>query len=49
MATVEITGKPPVKYVDLTAPKIKKILNDHILKGAIVDEYVLAIGSERTH
>ena len=49
MATVEITGKPPVKYVDLTAPKIKKILNDHILKGAIVDEYVFAIGSERTH
>jgi len=49
MATVEITGKPPVKYVDLTAQKIKKILSDHILKGTIVDDYVLAIGSERTH
>jgi len=49
MATVEITGKPPVKYVDLTAQKIRKILSDHILKGTIVDDYVLAIGSERTH
>jgi len=48
MATVEVTGKPPVKYVDLTAQKIKKILNDHILEGTIVHEYALAIGSERT-
>ncbi len=49
MATVEITGKPPVKYVDLTAEKIKKILNIHIIKGNIINDYVLAIGSERTH
>ncbi|UCG91808.1 MAG: (2Fe-2S) ferredoxin domain-containing protein [candidate division WOR-3 bacterium] len=49
MATVEITGKPPVKYGDLTATKIKKILHDHIVKGNIVNDYALAIGSERTH
>jgi len=49
MATVEITGKPPVKYVDLTAAKVKKILHDHIIKGNIVSEYALAMGSERTH
>ena len=49
MATVEITGKPPVKYVDLTAEKIKKILNTHIIKGNIIKDYALAIGSERTH
>jgi NADP-reducing hydrogenase subunit HndB len=49
MATVEITGKPPVKYVDLTAEKIKKILTQHIIKGTIVSEYALAMGSERTH
>ena len=49
MATVEITGKPPVKYVDLTVEKIKRILNEHIIKGNIVKEYALAIGSERTH
>lgn len=49
MATVEITGKPPVKYVDLTVEKITKILHEHIINGNIVNEYALAIGSERTH
>jgi (2Fe-2S) ferredoxin len=49
MATVEIAGKPPVKYVDLTVEKMKKILEKHIMKGNIVNEYALAIGSERTH
>jgi NADP-reducing hydrogenase subunit HndB len=49
MATVEITGKPPVKYVDLNKQKIKKILEQHVIKGNIVTEYALAVGSERTH
>ena len=49
MATVEITNKPPVKYVDLTNEKMKKILEQHIIKGNIVNEYALAVGSERTH
>lgn len=49
MATVEITGKPPVKYVDLTKEKIKEILNKHIIEGKIVNEYALALGSERTY
>ena len=49
MATVEVTGKPPVKYVDLTTEKMKKILNQHIIKGTIVNEFALAVGSERTH
>jgi NADP-reducing hydrogenase subunit HndB len=49
MATVEIAGKPPVKYGDLTQEKIKKILITHVLKGNIVKEYALAVGSERTH
>ena len=49
MATVEIKGKPPVKYVDLTTGKIEKILNLHIIKGNIINDYALAIGSERTH
>lgn len=49
MATVEIEDKPPVKYVDLTNEKIKEILNEHIIKGNIIKEYALAIGSERTH
>jgi len=49
MATVEISGKPPVKYVDLNVTKIKKILESHVLKGNVVKEYALAIGSERTY
>ncbi len=49
MATVEITGKPPVKYADLTTEKMKIILNQHVMKGNIVNDYVLAVGSERTH
>jgi len=49
MATVEITGKPPVKYVDLTTEKIKEILQNHVMKGSIVSAYALAVGSERTH
>lgn len=49
MATVEITNKPPVKYVDLTNEKMKKILEQHVVKGNIVNEYALAVGSERTH
>lgn len=49
MATVEMPGKAPVKYVDLTAEKIKKVLRDHVIGGAVVREFALAIGSETTH
>jgi len=49
MATVELVDKPPVKYVDLTPEKVKKIFSEHILKGNIVTEYALALGSETTH
>jgi len=48
MVTVEIPGKPPVKYVELTREKIKTILSEHIMGGNIVAKYALAIGSERT-
>jgi NADP-reducing hydrogenase subunit HndB len=46
MATVEIAGHPPVKYVDLDSRKIRKVLVDHALNGHIVKEYALAVGSE---
>lgn len=49
MATVEISGKPPVKYVNLNADKVKQIVKVHLVGGKIVNEYALAIGSERTH
>jgi len=47
MATVQLPQEPPVKYVDLTEEKIVRILNEHVLKGNVVSEYALAVGSER--
>ena len=47
MITIELQGQPPVKYVDLTADKAREILDKHVLSGQIVEEYALAVGSER--
>ena len=49
MATVELVDKPPVKYVDLTPEKIKRIFTEHVVKGNVVHEYALGFGSETTH
>ncbi len=48
MATVEVKGMPPVKYVDLTEKKIEEIFEKHVQKGEIIKEYALAAGSEKT-
>ena len=48
MATVEVLDHPPVKYVDLTREKMQRIFQEHVLKGSVVTEYALAVGSERT-
>lgn len=47
MMTVELQDEPPVKYVDLTSEKAKRIFVEHVLGGKIVTEYALALGSER--
>ena len=47
MTTVELKGEAPVKYSSLTADKMKKIFEEHVVGGKIVQEYALAIGSER--
>ncbi len=47
MITVELGDSAPVKYGDLTPEKARKILEEHILGGRIVNELVLGIGSER--
>jgi NADP-reducing hydrogenase subunit HndB len=49
MATVEIAGEAPIKYVDLTEEKIRRIFTDHVLGGHIVMDCALAMGHERTH
>ena len=48
MITVEVIEQAPVKYVDLDKKKVKEIFDEHIMKGNIVKDYALAIGSEQT-
>ncbi len=48
MATVELVGKAPVKYVDLNGEKMKKIFEEHVLAGNVIPEYALGYGSEKT-
>jgi NADP-reducing hydrogenase subunit HndB len=47
MMTVELEGKPPVKYIDMNSEKAVEVLDKHVLGGKIVKEYALAVGSER--
>lgn len=48
MATVELMGSPPVKYGELTREKMHRIFQEHVLNGTVVNEFALAVGSERT-
>jgi len=48
MATVELKGQPPVKYVDLKPERILRIFNEHVLGGRIVTDFALASGCETT-
>ncbi|MBN1764375.1 MAG: (2Fe-2S) ferredoxin domain-containing protein [Sedimentisphaerales bacterium] len=48
MVTVEMEGKPAVKYVDMTPEKAKEVFVKHVLGGEMIKEYALAAGSERT-
>lgn len=48
MATIELRGQPPVKYVELTPEKIRRIFERHVMGGTIVTESALATGSETT-
>ena len=49
MATIELMGEAPVKYIDLDEEKTRKILVEHVLGGKIVEEYALAMGSESSY
>jgi NADP-reducing hydrogenase subunit HndB len=48
MITVELKGQSPVKYVEVDPEKMRRILKEHVLGGALVWEYALASGSETT-
>ncbi len=47
MMTVELKGQAPVKYIELNEEKTSKIFSEHVLSNKVVEEYALAIGSER--
>ena len=47
MATIELVGEAPVKYIELTPEKVRRIFQEHVLGGRLVSEYALAKGSER--
>lgn len=47
MATVQLLNETPVKYIDLTPDKVKKIFDEHVMAGKIVSQYALGMGSER--
>jgi NADP-reducing hydrogenase subunit HndB len=49
MATIELTGEPPVKYISLTDEKMRKIFAEHVLGGKPVKEYALVVGHETTY
>lgn len=48
MATVELRGEAPVKYVDLKPERVLRVLREHVLEGRIVMDFALASGCETT-
>ncbi len=49
MATIELAGEPPVKYIALTDEKMRKIFAEHVVGGIPVKEYALVVGHETTY
>jgi NADP-reducing hydrogenase subunit HndB len=49
MLTVEtVTEVAPVKYVHMTAERVKAVFDSHVVNGRPVLQYALAVGSEKT-
>ncbi len=49
MATVEIINEAPVKYIQLNDEKIRKIFQEHIMNGKVVEGLALVMGSETAY
>ncbi|HEY6011778.1 MAG TPA: (2Fe-2S) ferredoxin domain-containing protein [Nitrospirota bacterium] len=49
MATIELAGEAPVKYISLTEEKMRKIFAEHVVGGKPVKEYALVVGHETTY
>lgn len=46
MAVIELQGRAPVRYGDLTPEKMKRLFKEHVLDGRPVREFVLGSDSE---
>lgn len=46
MITVEVINSAPVKYILVDKEKARKIFEEHVLGGKVVEDWALAIGSE---
>jgi NADP-reducing hydrogenase subunit HndB len=49
MATIELAGEPPVRYIALTEDKMRKVFSEHVQGGKPVKEYALVAGHETTY
>ncbi len=49
MATIELAGEPPVKYIALTDEKMRKIFAEHVVGGKPVQDFALVVGHETTY
>ena len=44
MITLEIEGSQPARYGELDEEKVRKVFNEHVLKGKPVTEYLIVSG-----
>ena len=49
MMTVEIKDGIPIKYVQLDADKVKRIYEEHVKGGKVVEDFALVAGHESSY
>jgi NADP-reducing hydrogenase subunit HndB len=49
MITVELLHESPVKYIHMDAEKMRKVVQEHIIKGQVVESCALVVGNESTY
>ena len=47
MVTIQLAGEAPVKYASLSEETCRRIFQEHVLDGCIVEELAFGIGNER--
>lgn len=49
MVTVELLGSSPVKYITMNEDKMRKVVQEHLLGGKIVEDCALVAGNESSY